>query len=51
MQRIISEVSGVSSDQAAEIATGFAELILSMDEAQRISKKTDEFMKNRGKGT
>ena len=46
----ISKVSGVSSDQAAEIATDFAELILGKDEADIISKKIDEFMKKREKG-
>lgn len=35
----ISKVSGVSSGQAAEIATNFAELILGKDEAKMISKK------------
>jgi len=46
----ISEVKGVSSDQAADIATDFAELILGKDEAERIVKKIDEFMKKQEKG-
>ncbi len=46
----ISRVKGISSDQAAEIATDFAELILGKDEAKRISKKIDEFMKGQDKG-
>lgn len=46
----ISRVKGISSDQAAEIATDFAELILGKDEAKRISKKIDEFMKKQDKG-
>jgi hypothetical protein len=46
----ISRVKGISSDQAAEIATDFAELVLGKDEAKRISQKIDEFMKKRDKG-
>lgn len=46
----ISRVKGVSSDQAAEIATDFAEIILGKDEAKRISQKIDEFMKKLDKG-
>lgn len=46
----ISRVKGVSSDQAAEIATDFAELILGKDEAKRIGQKIDEFVKRQGKG-
>ena len=46
----ISKVSGVSSGQAAEIATDFAELILGKGEAEKISKKIDEFMKKREEG-
>jgi len=46
----ISRVKGVSSDQAAEIATDFAELLLGKEEAKRISKKIDEFMKKQDKG-
>ncbi|NUO07848.1 MAG: hypothetical protein HUU08_04070 [Candidatus Brocadia sp.] len=46
----ISRVKGISSDQAAEIATDFAKLILGDDEAKRISKKIDEFMKKQDKG-
>jgi hypothetical protein len=41
----ISRVKGISSDQAAEIATDFAELILGKDEAKRLSKEINEFMK------
>jgi hypothetical protein len=40
----ISKVSGVSSGQAAEIATNFAELILGKDESKMISKKTRRFV-------
>ncbi|MBI2472873.1 MAG: hypothetical protein HYV59_16790 [Planctomycetes bacterium] len=46
----ISKVSGVSSGQAAEIATDFAELILGKDEARRISKKISEFGKKLEEG-
>ncbi len=46
----ISKVSGVSSGQAAEIATDFAELILGKDEAKRISNKISEFGKKREEG-
>lgn len=46
----ISRVKGVSSDQAAEIATDFAEIILGKDEAKGISQKIDEFMKKQNKG-
>ncbi|MCF6153702.1 MAG: hypothetical protein E3K36_00305 [Candidatus Brocadia sp.] len=46
----ISRVKGISSDQAAEIATDFAELVLGKEEAKRISKKIDEFMKKQDKG-
>ncbi len=45
----ISKVKGISSDQAAEIATDFAELILGKDEAKRISKEINEFMKKQEK--
>lgn len=46
----ISRVKGVSADQAAEIATDFAELILGKDEAKRIGQKIDEFVKRQEKG-
>ena len=46
----ISKISGVSSGQAAEIATDLAELILGKDEAKRISKKISEFGKKREGG-
>ncbi len=46
----ISKVKGVSSDQAAELATEFAELILGKDEAKRISEKIDEFVKKQKDG-
>lgn len=46
----ISKVRGVSSDQAAEIATDFAELVLSKDEAKMIHEKINEFMRKRDKG-
>jgi hypothetical protein len=45
----ISRVKGVSSDQAADIATDFAELILGKDEAERISEKINEFIKKQEK--
>lgn len=41
----ISKIKGVSSDQAAEIATDFAELILGKDEAKRITEKINAFVK------
>ncbi len=46
----ISKVKGISSDQAAEIAMDFAELLLGKDEAKMLSKKIDEFMKQQDKG-
>ncbi|HHT9113270.1 MAG TPA: hypothetical protein ACFYD0_08105 [Candidatus Wunengus sp. YC65] len=46
----ISEVKGISSDQAAELATDFAERILGKDEAKRISKEISEFAKKQEKG-
>lgn len=46
----ISRVKGVSSDQAADIASDFAGLILGKDEAEEIKKKIDEFMKAQEKG-
>ena len=46
----ISMVKGISSDQAAEIATDFAELILGKDEAKRISREISEFAKKQEKG-
>lgn len=46
----ISRIKGISSDQAAGIATDFAELVLGKDEAKRIRKKIDEFMKKQDKG-
>lgn len=46
----ISRVKGISSDQAAEIAMDFAELILGEDEAKRIRRKINEFMKKQDKG-
>ena len=46
----ISRVKGISSDQAAELATDFAELILGRDEAKRISKEISEFAKKQEKG-
>jgi len=39
----ISRIKGISSDQAAELATDFAELILGKDEARRISREISEF--------
>lgn len=45
----ISRVKGISSDQAAEIATDFAELVLGRDEAERISKEINEFMRKQEK--
>lgn len=47
----ISKVKGISSDQAAEIATDFANLILGKDEAKRISKEIHEFIKRQEKDT
>lgn len=41
----ISKVKGISSDQAADIATNFAELILGKDEAEEIKKKIDVFIR------
>ncbi|HHT9108895.1 MAG TPA: hypothetical protein ACFYD9_09630 [Candidatus Wunengus sp. YC64] len=46
----ISEVKGISSDQAAELATDFAERILGKDEAKRISREISEFAKKQEKG-
>ncbi len=46
----ISRVKGISSDQAAEIATDFAERILGKDEAKRISREISEFAKKQEKG-
>lgn len=46
----ISKVKGISSDQAADIATDFAALILGKDEAKRIAKTIDAFMKKQEKG-
>ncbi|MDO8140320.1 MAG: hypothetical protein Q6358_02375, partial [Candidatus Brocadiales bacterium] len=46
----ISRIKGISSDQAAELATDFAELILGKDEARRISKKISEFTNRQEKG-
>jgi len=46
----ISRVKGISSDQAAELATDFAERILGKDEAKRISKEISEFAKKQEKG-
>lgn len=46
----ISMVQGISSDQAAELATDFAERILGKDEAERISKEISEFAKKQEKG-
>ncbi|MGQ3683416.1 MAG: hypothetical protein ACUBOA_00065 [Candidatus Loosdrechtia sp.] len=47
----ISRVKGVSSDQAADIATDFAELILGRDEAEEINEKINAFIKRQEKGT
>ena len=46
----ISRVKGISSDQAAELATDFAERILGKDEAKRISREISEFAKKLEKG-
>ena len=46
----ISRIKGISSDQAAELATDFAELILGKDEARRISREISEFTNKREKG-
>ncbi|HLG28817.1 MAG TPA: hypothetical protein VI387_01285 [Candidatus Brocadiales bacterium] len=46
----ISRVKGISSDQAAELATDFAELILGKDEAKRISREISEFARKQEKG-
>lgn len=46
----ISKVKGISSDQAAELATDFAERILGKDEAKRISREISEFAKKQEKG-
>ena len=46
----ISRVKGISSDQAAELATDFAERILGKDEAKRISREISEFAKKQEKG-
>lgn len=46
----ISRVKGISSDQAAELAMDFAELILGKDEAKRISREISEFAKKQEKG-
>jgi Zn-finger domain-containing protein len=46
----ISRIKGISSDQAAELATDFAELILGKDEARRISREISEFTNRQEKG-
>ena len=46
----ISRIKGISSDQAAELATDFAELILGKDEARRISREISEFTNKQEKG-
>lgn len=46
----ILKIKGVSSDQAAEIATDFAELILGKDEAKRIAEKINAFVKKQEEG-
>ncbi|MBE7445649.1 MAG: hypothetical protein HS132_10535 [Planctomycetia bacterium] len=46
----ISKVKGISSDQAAELATDFAERILGKDEAKRLSKEISEFAKRQERG-
>ncbi len=46
----ISRVKGISSDQAAALATDFAERILGKDEAKRISREISEFAKKQEKG-
>ena len=46
----ISKVKGISSDQAAELATDFAERILGKDEAKRLSREISEFAKKQEKG-
>lgn len=46
----ISRVKGVSSGQAAEITTDLAELVLGVDEAERIKRKIDEFMNVQRRG-
>ena len=46
----ISRVKGISSDQAAEIATDFAERILGKEEAKRLSREISEFAKKQEKG-
>ena len=46
----ILKVKGISSDQAAELATDFAERFLGKDEAKRISKKISEFARKQEKG-
>jgi len=46
----ISRVKGISADQAAEIATDFAERILGKDEAKRLSREISEFAKKQEKG-
>lgn len=46
----ISRIKGISADQAAELATDFAELILGKDEARRISREISEFTNKQEKG-
>ena len=46
----ISRVKGISSDQAAELAMDFAELILGKDEAKKIRREISEFAKKQEKG-
>lgn len=46
----ISKVKGISSDQAAELATDFAERVLGKDEAKRLSKEISEFAKRQERG-
>ena len=46
----ILRVKGISSDQAAELATDFAERILGKAEAKRISREISEFAKKQEKG-
>jgi hypothetical protein len=46
----ISRIKGISSDQAAELATDFAELILGKDEAKRIGREIREFTNKQEKG-
>ena len=46
----ILKIKEVSSDQAAEIATDFAELVLGKDEAKRIAEKINAFVKKQEDG-